>query len=298
VANGQPGRCGGGQVCQNGGCAFNNVGLGQACNAQANNCSAGSCGATGTCSCSGTNPNACNGRCVNFQNDANNCGACGNVCGALGCSMGRCNCPSGQIFVAGAGCRIPTGASCTPGGVACQSGPCNSWFSDCDSDGFGEFSNSPIRRCGNDPPPGTPSCVGGRFAPPAAVNDCCDSDARAFPNQPLKFGEALPDACIKSEASDHDWNCNGRNDGAPVRVCNTRTTPASCVAGTGTDPTLPGSIVVAPHPANPPDAKEGDILCGKSVSPGTCAFFSADTSPTGEAGCFPDQQGFTQLPCN
>lgn len=29
---------------------------------------------------SGSKPDECNGKCVNFQNDEKNCGSCGNVC--------------------------------------------------------------------------------------------------------------------------------------------------------------------------------------------------------------------------
>lgn len=41
--------------------------------------------------CQGSNPDKCNGRCVNLQNDEKNCGDCGNVCGSgKVCQKGKC----------------------------------------------------------------------------------------------------------------------------------------------------------------------------------------------------------------
>ncbi|HKO93630.1 MAG TPA: choice-of-anchor D domain-containing protein, partial [Polyangiaceae bacterium] len=285
VANGQQGQCAGGQVCTNGQCARPaNVGLGQACNAQANNCSAGSCVA-GTCQC-GAGTTACGGRCVNTTTDAANCGRCNNSCGTVACVGGSCSCPSGQTFVPGAGCRLPDGASCTVGGVACASGPCNAWLSDCDRDGFGEADPSPIRRCGAEPPPGTPICVGGRFALSTLGSDCCDTDANAFPGQTARFAAPMPEAC-QSGGRTHDYNCNGREEGAPVRICETRTTAAACAAvrGAGTNFQSPGAIVVRTN-FLPETAVEGAILCGITSSPGGCDFFTAaNPGPNGEVGC-------------
>ncbi len=303
IAAGQAGRCPSGQVCgANGQCGFNNVGLGQACNVQANNCSVGTC-VGGTCQCSGNTPNACGGACVNTMTDGANCGGCGVNCGALGCNgQGRCNCPPGQSFVVGAGCRLNDNEPCTPGqGVACASA-CNSWLRDCDADNFPASNTAVLSRCGPTRPAGPPQAcpAGGQFVLRDSQGrvDCCDSSADAFPGQTNKFRTTLPAACIDANTTDYDFNCNGRNDGAPVVDCTLRN-QANCAAGTGTDAFAPGAIVTHPHPANPPSAVEGAVLCGLSVSPGTCAFFSnADSSPFGIAGCAPDQAGFTQLPCN
>lgn len=303
IAAGQPGRCPAGQVCgANGQCGFTNVGLGQACNVQANNCSVGTCSPQGVCACSGATPNACGGnRCVNFLTDGANCGGCGISCGTLGCNgQGQCNCPVGQTFVPGQGCRLNDGQACTPGsGVACRNG-CNSWRSDCDGDDYPRRNSIVVNRCGPTPPTGVPAGCSG--APAKYVTetrqDCCDSSVDAFPGQQRRFASTLPASCINDSTPSYDWNCSGTNDGAPVRDCTLRSR-ANCAIGNGTDPSVPGSIVVHPHPANPSNAVDGAILCGQSVSPGTCAFFEdAASSPFGIAGCSPATAGFSQLPCN
>jgi hypothetical protein len=197
LAAGQAGNCESGQVCnQQGSCVFNDVGLGQACNVQANNCSVGSC-VGGTCQCSGSNPNACGGnRCVNFQTDGANCGACGVNCGALGCNgQGQCNCPAGQTFSAGS-CRLNDGQQCTPnGGTQCLNG-CTQWFSDADGDGFGN-STTAINRCGATPPGAGLVRQGG---------DCCDTDGDARPNQTDSFSRT------RNGCGGGDFNCDNRED--------------------------------------------------------------------------------------
>jgi hypothetical protein len=303
VPNGQAGQCGGGQVCQNGACVLNNVGLGQACNVAANNCSVGAC-TGGTCQCPAATPNACGGnRCVNFNTDPSNCGGCGNACGTLGCNgRGVCNCPSGQEFVAGSGCRLSDGQTCTPGtGVACRS-TCVSWFADCDSDNFPASATPETSRCGSVAPAGTPrTCpVGsGQFVQRDVQGrlDCCDSSASAFPGQPMRFGNTLPPECIRSDAADHDWNCNGRNEGALTRNCSAHT-QLDCRAGVTNTGQNTGDIVPTPQ-VDTGDVPDGQLFCGSSVGPGTCAFFTdANPSPFGLTGCAPDVVGFTQLPCN
>ena len=291
IANGQPGNCTGGQVCQNGACILNNVGLGQQCSTAANNCSVGSCVA-GTCQCSGTNPNACGGnRCVNFQTDSANCGACGVTCGTLGCSAGRCNCPGGQTFSAGA-CRLNDGQVCTPGGTPCTNG-CTAWFTDRDGDGFGDSATAAVNRCGTTSP-GTPA-GGGTFV--RQGGDCCDiagneEAANAHPGQTQTFFlPGLPAQCARSAATDHDFNCNGRNDGLQIVDC-TRRSQANCAISNIVPSPQVDIQVGAEHP-------DGSIVCGVSAGPGTCAFFTADNpSPFGLTGCAPDNVGFTGLSCN
>jgi hypothetical protein len=292
VANGQPGQCGGGQVCQNGACVLNNVGLGQQCNVGANNCSAGSC-VGGTCQCSGTNPNQCGNppRCTNTQTDGANCGACGTNCGALGCTQGRCNCPAGQQFVAGS-CRKNDGQTCAQA-AECVNG-CTMWFADNDADGFG--AGTAQGRCGTNSPPA------GRFV--TRSGDCCDSDANAFPGQTTRFAETLPAACVRSANADHDWNCNGRNDGAQTVNCSLRS-QANCAIGNSTSGNLQGDIVPTPQ-VDTGDVPDGTLLCGVSVGPGTCQFFTADNPASAQGlgqgqcdvGCCPASIGFTQLRCN
>jgi hypothetical protein len=204
IASGQRGNCVNGQVCnQQGTCVLNNVGLGQACNNQANNCSVGSCVA-GTCQCSGTNPNACGGnRCVNFQTDGANCGGCGVSCGNLGCSAGRCNCPAGQTF-SGGSCRLNDGQACTlGGGTPCVNG-CTQWFTDRDGDGFGNSNVAAVNRCGN-AAPGVPA-GGGTFV--RLDGDCCDTDADANPDETASFSR-VRSGCPGLPG---DFNCDGRED--------------------------------------------------------------------------------------
>jgi hypothetical protein len=291
VPNGQPGSCGGGQVCQNGACVLNNVGLGQQCNTAANNCSVGTC-VGGICQCSG-GTTACNGRCVSTQTDGANCGACGVTCGALGCSAGRCNCPAGQTFSGGA-CRLNDGQACTPnGGTPCLNG-CTAWFTDRDGDGFGDSATAAVNRCGTTPPATTPA-GGGSFV--RQGGDCCDiagneDAANAFPGQTQRFFlPALPAQCVRSAATDHDYNCNGRNDGLQIIDC-TRRSQANCAISNIVPSPQVDIQVSAEHP-------DGSVVCGISAGPGTCAFFTADNpSPFGQAGCAPDQVGFTGLSCN
>jgi hypothetical protein len=279
---------------------LNNVGLGQQCNAQANNCSVGTCGAGGVCTCTGTvNPNACGNRCVNFQTDGANCGGCGVTCGALGCSAARCNCPAGQTFSGGA-CRLNDGQACTAGGgTPCTNG-CNQWFTDRDGDGFGDSSIAALNRCGTTAP-GTP-VGGGTFV--RQGGDCCDiansvPARNAHPGQTTRFGDALPASCVRSAAADHDYNCNGRNEGALTVDCSQRGGPDTCAAGNSTSGQQPDDIVPVPQ-VDVPDPTEGLLLCGSSVGPGTCAFFDDpnNPSPFGELGCTRNTVGFTQLPCN
>ena len=173
---------------------------------------------------------------------------------------------------------------------------CNSWLPDCDRDGFGNASSTAIRTCGATPP-GTPSCAGGVFVQSQATNDCCDSDANAKPGQTTRFAETLPSACIRSASADHDWNCNGRNDGAPTRNCSLHG-QFDCAAGATTTGNDPRDIVPTPQ-VDTGDVPDGTLLCGTSVGPGTCAFFTdANPSPFGLTGCAPDNVGFTQLRCN
>lgn len=214
VPAGQVGRCTGGQVCnQNGQCAFVNVGLGQACNVQANNCSVGTCVATpqgAVCSCTGNTPNACGNQCVNLQSDPANCGSCNSSCGGQTCSGGQCTCPPGQEFVPGVGCRLSDGQECTPNqGVPCRNG-CNAFFPDCDGDGFAPANAASITRCGPVPPSGAPAgCANGRFVPADSAGrvDCCDLSEQWRPGAPFARLESssLHEAC----GSTHDYDCDG-----------------------------------------------------------------------------------------
>ena len=203
--------------------------------------------------------------------------------GQLRAGLGAC--PPGQVIVAGR-CKLIDGQHCTTA-ASCASNICTSWFIDNDHDGFG--TGNAQRFCGtNVPRPGGFVTRSG---------DCCDSSADAFPGQTLRFGAPLPDECVRSAALDHDYNCNGRNDGAPTINCSLRS-QATCAIGNSTTGRNPGDIVPTPQ-IDTGDVPNGLVLCGQSVGPGTCAFFTAaHPSPFGLTGCAPNLVGFTQLPCN
>ncbi|MEO8178234.1 MAG: choice-of-anchor D domain-containing protein [Deltaproteobacteria bacterium] len=229
VPNGQAGNCGGGQVCQNGSCILNNVGLGQQCSTAANNCSVGSCVA-GTCQCSG-GTTACGGRCVNTQSDGANCGGCNINCGNPGCNgRGQCNCPAGQTLSGGV-CRLNDGASCTPNGTPCLNG-CTQWFNDGDNDGFG--AGNAINTCGTAPP---------RAGLARQGNDCCDSDFDAKPSQTDSFTRT------RTICGGFDFNCNNREEptfrdvgGGPV-INNILTGFADC-GNVGVPPCNPNNVTL------------------------------------------------------
>ena len=130
--------CGGGEVCNMGGCDTS-------CGADLTDCNGScrdlttdpnNCGTCGTAcamgevcadsSCSFNCPatqTACGGLCVTLDNDRNNCGACGNACGADEvCNASNCErfCPSGLLECDGQ-CRDVTSDRnhCGACGVAC-----------------------------------------------------------------------------------------------------------------------------------------------------------------------------------
>jgi hypothetical protein len=125
------------------------------------------------------------------------CGGCGVNCGNLGCNgQGQCNCPAGQTS-SGGSCRLNDGQACTVGGgTPCLNG-CTQWFSDGDSDGFGN-SNTAISRCGTAPP------AGGSFV--RQGGDCCDTDGLAFPGQTQSFVTG------RNGCGGFDFNCNNREE--------------------------------------------------------------------------------------
>ncbi len=111
------------QTCTDGACITSPpacVSNGEACSAASPNCCDGfSCNAaSGTCA-----PNcssglvACNGLCVNYANDPNNCGSCG-----VECSPGQ-NCTDGACFTPAPSC-IQSDQPCSTGNPCC-SGACN-----------------------------------------------------------------------------------------------------------------------------------------------------------------------------
>ena len=193
--------------------------------------------------------------------------------------QGLAACPAGQVLVNGR-CVRKDGQSCTRN-ADCQSRVCSSWFVDADGDGFGASSVPPVKTCGTTPPSGAKFATKG--------GDCCDSSADAFPGQTQQFGDVLPPECVLNASADHDYNCNGRNDGLPVVNCNLRST-ANCATQT---------VVPVPQIDVPEGTADGAILCGQSVGPGNCAFFADfNPSPFGCVGCCPTNIGFTQLRCN
>jgi hypothetical protein len=56
--------------------------------------------------CPSETPTACNGGCINTNNDNLNCGACGTVChGGTTCVNGSCQCPAGKHLCADNSCQ-------------------------------------------------------------------------------------------------------------------------------------------------------------------------------------------------
>ncbi len=200
AANGTPqcasGTCGV-ESCNNGFRNCNNVasdGCEVAINTDVNNC--GACNVacntpnatpsctTGTCgiqscnagfrNCNGLLADGCE---VNFTNDINNCGACGNVCstanGAPACNNGICGIACGSGFAdcngqIGDGCEVNTNASTSHCGAcnnacvaanatpacsngSCTIGTCSGTFRDCNgqlSDGCEINSGNNVNNCG------------------------------------------------------------------------------------------------------------------------------------------------------
>lgn len=127
VANSPNGGCCSGLTCDSSGncntpipaCIPN----GETCSAASNNCCEGfSCNAaSGTCApnCS-SGQVACNGLCVNYANDPNNCGSCGVECSpGQNCTNGACVTPTSSCFQSGHQCidALVNGGCC--------SGTCN-----------------------------------------------------------------------------------------------------------------------------------------------------------------------------
>jgi hypothetical protein len=96
-------------------------------------CARGATCENGNCVCSTGTVN-CDGVCKNLQNDANNCGTCGNSCNGGTCNNGRCDCSSAPgLTLCGNSCvNLQTdrnncgscGKQCLPG-VPCAGGLCN-----------------------------------------------------------------------------------------------------------------------------------------------------------------------------
>jgi hypothetical protein len=87
--------------------------------------------------CCGSGLESCNGQCLDFSADPNNCGSCGNTCGSgSSCVQGQCKCGFGQIQCNGAcitpsidplncgGCPGQGGVSCPTTAPYCVSGGC------------------------------------------------------------------------------------------------------------------------------------------------------------------------------
>jgi hypothetical protein len=120
------------------------------------------------------NPNSCTFRCTSTPRPCS------------GTPDGQCptSCGPGQD----ADCKLPNGSACTAP-AQCSSGACTTFFKDMDGDGKG---GAEVKVCGSTPPDGTITLGG----------DCCDTDPKAFPGQPLYF--ATPSNC-----GNYDYNCSG-----------------------------------------------------------------------------------------
>jgi hypothetical protein len=182
------GGCPAGQTCDDGQCRFLTVGLGQACNQQAQNCQPGQSCQGGTCQCAGTNNDRCGNTCVNLDSDGANCGVCGINCGGVPCRNGFCDCPDGSEFIAGR-CRLGDTAPCrTSDPGQCASNVCTEWFFDLDGDDFGVGEPDGIGECGEVQ---LPTSTGSNVK---QGGDCCDvqqpGSSSVFP------GATVPPATI------------------------------------------------------------------------------------------------------
>jgi hypothetical protein len=100
--------------------------------------------------CCGFGLEACNGQCLAFTSDPNNCGACGVTCGAGSvCVNGACECGFGQIKC-GTNCITPSvdPLNCGACGSICGTGT-NSGKPYCVSGGCTASCPSPLTGCGS-----------------------------------------------------------------------------------------------------------------------------------------------------
>ena len=198
--------CSAGQICQNNTtCVFPTVGLGQACNQQAQNCQPGQlCGPGGTCQCSGTNDDRCGNQCVNLLTDAANCGACGTNCGDFPCVNGACNCGDQRTFIAGR-CRLLDFTDCNTNNPGeCASNACVEFFLDLDGDGYGRGEPDGIGQCGDI---SLPQPSGGNLV--RLSGDCCDLmiDGASGVHPDATTPVIVPQACQAAGVPADGFNC-------------------------------------------------------------------------------------------
>jgi hypothetical protein len=208
----------------------------------------------GSVSCNGSQPLICSSTGV-VQNNGSACGTCfacsggscepttggscndGNACTQTDtCQNGQCVGGNSVMCAAADNCHVAgtcSGGTCSnplASGANCQAGQaCIAWYPDCDQDGYGDRTKSPIYSCSS--PTGAPACPAG-FTGGYASNtgDCCDTDKNANTGQTGFF--ATPDAC-----GSYDYNCDGQQElksNGPTdcdisRSCVFNTTTQTCV---------------------------------------------------------------------
>lgn len=233
-----------------------------ACNVACNTPNATPSCTTGTCGISACNAGFrnCNGLLadgceINFTNDINNCGTCGNVCsaanGAPACNNGICGIACGTGFAdcngqIGDGCEVNTnttlnhcgtcGNACnlpnaTPRcqGGACQILTCNPGFADCNgvaSDGCEVDTRSSAGNCGAcnaacNATNGTPTCSN------STCGIVCTAGFANCNNNAADGCEVNTNTTVSSCGS--CGNACNANNGAPS--CNSGTCAIACNAG-------------------------------------------------------------------
>jgi Stigma-specific protein, Stig1 len=163
--------CASGQTCSGGQCICAD---GQApCGESKTCCASGYSCVSGMCCLSGQT--ACNGACVDINNDPNHCGSCTTVCpSGQTCSGGQCTCADGQAPCGGTTC-CPSGYSCVSG-MCCPSGQtaCNGACVDINNDPNHCGSCTTVCASGQTCSGGQCICSDGRT--PCGGTTCCSSD--------------------------------------------------------------------------------------------------------------------------
>ncbi len=142
--------------------------------------------------CPAETPTACNGGCVDTNDDSLNCGTCGTVChGTTSCVNGSCQCPAGLHL--------------------CADGSCKECCGDTDCDYLGPGANPKccdgmcvsLRRDENN----CGACGNVCWADQSCVNDRCECPTGQIPG-PNETCICGPDTCGSDAGCCDNWFCN------------------------------------------------------------------------------------------